>query len=236
MSGNDSLHSLIEIYDELGRHVSAQADISGALLAVTTVAVRAVPGADAASITRRRLDAFVTDGSTGEAATQADALQYKAGYGPCVDAVMKESVFRSAELAVDARWPQFAPAAAKTVGVRSVLSIRLALDDTDAMAGLNMYSCRRAAFDDHAEQLGMLLATHAGAIVSPMMIREKAAGLEIALATNREIGLAMGVLMASHKVTRDEAFSMLRIASQRSNRKLRDVATEVADTGTLNLP
>lgn len=41
--------------------------------------------------------------------------------------------------------------------------------------------------------------------------------------------------MATHKVTREQAFDMLRIASQNSHRKLRDIAVEVADTGTLDL-
>ena len=46
----------------------------------------------------------------------------------------------------------------------------------------------------------------------------------------------MGILMGQHRITRDEAFSMLRVASQHSARKLSDLATEVADTGTLSLP
>ena len=41
----------------------------------------------------------------------------------------------------------------------------------------------------------------------------------------------IGVLMARHQLTRDQAFDVLRVASQRSNRKLVDVALEVADTG-----
>jgi hypothetical protein len=112
--------------------------------------------------------------------------------------------------------------------VRSVLSIRLTLDDEDAMAGLNLYSFQRGAFDDRAQDVAMLLATHAGSIVSGLLVREKAANLKIALDSSREIGLAMGVLMARHKITRGDAFDLLRIASQRSNRKLRDIATEVA--------
>jgi AmiR/NasT family two-component response regulator len=43
----------------------------------------------------------------------------------------------------------------------------------------------------------------------------------------------MGVLMARHRVTRDQAFGLLRMASQNSNRKLHDVALQVADTGSL---
>ena len=42
--------------------------------------------------------------------------------------------------------------------------------------------------------------------------------------------------MMKHKLTRQQAFDLLRVASQHSNRKLRDIAVEVADTGTLDLP
>jgi len=40
----------------------------------------------------------------------------------------------------------------------------------------------------------------------------------------------MGILMQRHALTRDEAFAVLRRASQDANRKLSDIATEVADT------
>lgn len=43
----------------------------------------------------------------------------------------------------------------------------------------------------------------------------------------------MGILMTRYRVTRDQAFDLLRITSQRSNRKLRDIAAEVGDTGIL---
>ena len=59
--------------------------------------------------------------------------------------------------------------------------------------------------------------------------------LTIALQNSRQIGMAMGVLMSALRITQDEAFEALRIASQRSNRKLRDVAQDVVDTGELDL-
>ena len=37
--------------------------------------------------------------------------------------------------------------------------------------------------------------------------------------------------MAHHQLTRDQAFDLLRLASQRTNRKLADIAREVAETG-----
>ena len=65
-------------------------------------------------------------------------------------------------------------------------------------------------------------------------LRERIHHLESALATNRRIGTAIGVLMGNRKVTETEAFELLSRASQRRNRKLRDVADDVIDTGTID--
>jgi len=55
--------------------------------------------------------------------------------------------------------------------------------------------------------------------------------LEAALLSNRRIGVAMGIIMARTHMTVDEAFDELRVASQNSNRKLRDVAEDVIYEG-----
>jgi signal transduction histidine kinase/CheY-like chemotaxis protein len=59
--------------------------------------------------------------------------------------------------------------------------------------------------------------------------------LERALSSNRRIGAAIGVLMASRHVTSVQAFKLLRRASNESNRKLGDVADRVVLTGSLDL-
>jgi AmiR/NasT family two-component response regulator len=41
--------------------------------------------------------------------------------------------------------------------------------------------------------------------------------------------------MQRHRLSREQAFDVLRVASQDSNRKLSVVASEVADTGTLDI-
>ncbi|WP_375483513.1 ANTAR domain-containing protein [uncultured Jatrophihabitans sp.] len=58
--------------------------------------------------------------------------------------------------------------------------------------------------------------------------------LTAALKSSRQIGMAMGILMSLLQITQDEAFEALRLASQRANRKLRDVATDVVETGWLD--
>jgi hypothetical protein len=63
--------------------------------------------------------------------------------------------------------------------------------------------------------------------------RERIEHLEIALATNRRIGIATGVVMARYGLTDEQAFELLREQSQVRNKKLRDLAEEVVYTGTL---
>jgi AmiR/NasT family two-component response regulator len=41
--------------------------------------------------------------------------------------------------------------------------------------------------------------------------------------------------MNQHQFTRQQAFDVLRVASQNTNRKLADIAVEVADTGALTI-
>lgn len=54
-----------------------------------------------------------------------------------------------------------------------------------------------------------------------------------ALQSSRAIGMALGVVMAQHKLTSDDALMALTRASNIQNRKLRDVADEVWRTGAI---
>lgn len=42
--------------------------------------------------------------------------------------------------------------------------------------------------------------------------------------------------MTQHKISREQAFDLLRLASQHTHRKLAEIAYDVADTGALPLP
>jgi signal transduction histidine kinase/DNA-binding response OmpR family regulator len=61
------------------------------------------------------------------------------------------------------------------------------------------------------------------------------ANLRAALSTNRQIGAAIGVIMATEKLTDEQAFERLRAVSQRTHRKLRDLADDVLYTGRLDI-
>jgi hypothetical protein len=66
--------------------------------------------------------------------------------------------------------------------------------------------------------------------------RNKTSHLEVALVSNREISQAIGILMSTYKLTSQQGFDLLRMASQHAHRKLREVAAEVCQTGMLELP
>jgi AmiR/NasT family two-component response regulator len=65
--------------------------------------------------------------------------------------------------------------------------------------------------------------------------REKIANLEIALVNARRIWAAMGILIERRKISDEDAFDLLRMASQRTHRKLRDVAEDLIFTGTFDV-
>jgi len=212
------------------------AEGSPALDDLVELAVERVHPARWASLTVLRGTSFRTEATSDDRATKADILQYDMGFGPCVDAVRDDSVYVSGDVASDERWPEWGVRVRDELGVRSVLSQRLRLGrDAGVIAGLNIYSETADAFDERARATGLVLATHGGLLMNTILANDRVRNLQRALASNRQIGVAIGVLMHEHRLTQAQAFDVLRASSQDSNRKLADIATEVVDTGTLSI-
>ncbi|MFL6165462.1 MAG: GAF and ANTAR domain-containing protein [Ornithinibacter sp.] len=204
---------------------------------LVSIAVESVGGARWASVTVQREEHFSTAAATSDRAARADALQYELGAGPCVDAVLQDSVYLTGDVAAETRWNGWGRRASAEVGVNSVLAQRLHLHEQGAVvAALNIYSDAKDAFDRASVGVALVLATHGAVVLSEQLATNRVQNLMKALQSNRELGVAMGILMHQHQLTRQEAFDVLRVASQNSNRKLTQVATDVADTGTLTIP
>jgi transcriptional regulator with GAF, ATPase, and Fis domain len=227
---------LAELFTELGRDLSAQPSLDEVLTRITHRTVAVVPGAELAGITRSYRGTFETVAPTDERATRVDKIQYDLRSGPCVDAIMDNTVYRTDDLSREHRWPEFGRRAVAEEGVHSVLSVRFFLEHDATIAGLNIYATRTEAFDESSQTVAMLLATHGALALTTAHLRNKTDNLERALKTSRMIGMAMGILMANHKLTDEQAFDLLRIASQHSHTKLADIAAKVTETGTLDLP
>jgi GAF domain-containing protein len=230
------LSELADLLANLGRDLQpVEGGVDATLGLVARRAVELIEGAECASISRGRDGEFETVGATGELAVQVDRLQYELGSGPCVDAAVEDTTFRTGALGADPRWPDFGPRAA-AAGVASMLAVRLFLEDDDLIAALNIYSDRLDAFEDDDVTVAMLLASHASLAVTGARLQQSVQNLQRALVTSRDIGAAIGVLMNRHKITQDQGFDLLRLASQHSHRKLADIAAEVIATGTIDLP
>jgi AmiR/NasT family two-component response regulator len=124
---------------------------------------------------------------------------------------------------------------AAELGLHSMLSYRMNLESSGVIAGLNIYADKVGAFDEHDLAEGLLLTTHAAQAVSAAHLLDQTSNLQRALVSNRDIATAVGVLMGQHKLTREQAFDLLRIASQNANRKLHEVALDVIDTGAVDV-
>ena len=189
-------------------------------------------GASWASVTVLRRGRFRTIVATDDVARTIDAHQYAFGSGPCVDAAIEDATFVTPEVADEPRWSPLGDRLRDQLGVRSMLAYRLhLLDESETVAALNFASDRHDAFSRTDVHRGLVLASHCALLVTADAAHAKAENLLKGLESNREIGVAIGVLMARHGLTRQQAFDVLRVASQNTNRKLSDVAIEVGDTG-----
>jgi len=231
-----TLSGLAHSYAGLGQELLTRQDVDEVFEALTSVGVRQVPGAEHAGITCYRKGVLETLAATSELVTAVDKIQYALSSGPCVDAVRAGSVLRTGDLQAEPRWPEFGPQAYDATGIKSMMSFRLYKEEQDGVVGINFYSTQSDAFTLWAQTVGLLLATHGALAVANAWARKRNADLSRALVSNRVIGVAIGMLASTHKITPEDALALLRIASQHKNRKLADLASQVVATGALVLP
>jgi GAF domain-containing protein len=196
-------------------------------------AARAVPNAIGAGLTLIRRDGRpMTLAASNELAAHVDALEYEAGEGPCLDAIEHDDINVVTDLATDDRWPKFADRAVRETPVRSMLGVRIHLGASDRGA-LNFYAEKVGAFTGLDVGIAATMSTLASLALQHATEQQRSSNLEIALESSRQIGMAIGILMSSRLLTADQAFEELRRTSQQLNRKVRDVALDVNETGVL---
>ncbi|MDR6863660.1 ANTAR domain-containing protein [Phycicoccus sp. 3266] len=200
---------------------------------VVRFVAKAVPDSEACSVTFLRPGRRPTTvASSSQLPTEVDRIQYDTGEGPCLDAATGDAATLVQDLGADERWPDFAPRCVADTGVRSILALRLPIGGDDE-AALNLYSHKAGAFAAADLATASVFAPFAALAVQSAVHQQDVSNLEAALTSSRQVGTAIGILMARDLVSSDEAFERLRRASQELNRKLRDIAAEVALTGDL---
>ncbi|MBM7516374.1 GAF and ANTAR domain-containing protein [Nocardioides nitrophenolicus] len=197
--------------------------------ALCATALAVVPGCDHACITtvqagQRPVLAATTDAI----ARTVDALEWEVGEGPCVDAIRTQRFERDPDIANDAVWPRLAERVLRQTPVRGMIGYRVIIGERKVGA-LNLFSDTPGAFTRESADLGAIIASFASVAVAAANEREAADSLRAGLASNREIGKAIGLLMATYDVSDTEAFALLRDTSNRLNVRLATIAGQVVD-------
>jgi GAF domain-containing protein len=222
-----------DLWRELSRVVIVDRTLEQVLADITALAARGIPGAESTSITLIRGERAFTAAHHGEMALAADELQYERGYGPCLDAGRGNVILRIDDMRTETRWPDYVSRVVET-GVRSSLSVPLPYQGT-SIGALNVYSTRPEAFVtpeslDTAIQVAEGIAVAVANADAHAQVRDQARNMRLAMDSRAVIEQAKGVLMAQRHVDAARAFDILREASQRYNRKLRDIAEGIVDS------
>lgn len=219
---------------ELASLLVDEQDLPALLRRVVELAARTVAGCTAASVTLLQAETPGTVAQTSELALEADEAQYSAGRGPCLEAMRVQQITRVGVEEHDPRWPEFADSAVR-LGVTAVLAAPL-IARGRSVGALNMFSTSSGCFSAVSDTVVALFSAQAAVALANVRLYDEsrllAAQLAEAMASRSLIEQAKGVLMERGAVDEDAAFDQLRLQSQRVNRKLRDVATDVvASTG-----
>jgi hypothetical protein len=230
------LGSLGDLFSRLSLVVTTTSDVEQALAVVTAGCIETIVGAEGAAVTIANRGSFRTLAATNEMARQVGSIQHELGVGPGIDAVAATGVIRCADIRSEPRWPEFTRRAIAESTVLSLLSFRMSFEPGDQPTSMNVYASKPDIFDELAVATGVALATHGALALTAVADRARIENLERALETNRDIGVAMGILMNRQLVTKQDAFELLRAASQSTRRKLGDIALGVIDSGQLDEP
>ena len=229
----------VEALQALSHFLVTEASLGDTLLRVAEITTDAMPTAEMAGISLLDDDGRPTTAVyTDEASPAIDSGQYQSGRGPCLDAWRERRVVRVDDMAASAdTYPEFSQLA-RDHGVHSVMSLPL-VAAKDALGALNLYSREPNGFSADDEAVGVDLAAAASIALANASAYSSASQLSSqlteAMKSRAVIEQAKGMLMArSPDLSADDAFDVLRRASQRENVKLREIAQRLVERKSAN--
>jgi len=160
------------------------------------------------------------------------AISSSTGEGVACQVLGQRSTVRVDDLETESRWPRYTARLRAETPIRSALGYCLILDDV-VLGAMLLYSPEPGFFTDAICRFADVYTDHAAIALARVSDHERAENLETALQSNREIGMAVGILMVRYGLTDQAAFDLLRVTSQHEHRKLRDIAAETVYSGEL---
>ena len=144
-------------------------------------------------------------------------------------------VLRVDDMRTEERWPDYVAHVVRETPVRSSLSVPLPYQGA-TIGALNIYSTQPAAFASTGVaappglEAAEVIAVAVANADAHWQLGEQARNMRLAMDSRAVIEQAKGVLMAQRRVDAEQAFEILREASQRYNRKLRDIALGIVES------
>jgi GAF domain-containing protein len=225
---------LVEIYDLL----VATDEFEAFLRDLASLARDAITGDLSCGVTVLRDGRYVTAASSDRRALTLDEAQYEVGYGPCLHALETSTEVYVPDFTVNARWPQYS-VHAKAHGLHSSLSVPILVDDSAAGA-LNLYRFDEGGISQQQRAVARRFAEEASRamLLAIRQARQQQVNEDLhnAMGSRRVIDQAIGVIMAQNRCSVEEAFDVLKRASQHRNVKLRQVAADVVTSVTGQAP
>jgi GAF domain-containing protein len=167
-----------------------------------------------------------------ELLSKVAAISTGTGDGVAWQALRQRATVRVDDLDSESRWPQYTARLRAETPIRSALGYCLVLDD-QVLGAMLLFSAEPGFFTETICRFADVYADHAAIALARVSDHERAENLETALRTNREIGMAVGILMVRYGLTDQAAFDLLRVTSQHEHRKLREIAAETVYSGEL---
>ena len=217
---------------EVARLVDGDEDLTAVLQRLVGSAISLVPGCSAAGLTVAVPGGGLTAAESDERVTACHDVQFReGGDGPARECLRHNEPRRVDDVDQEPRWPAFR-SAARAHGFASCLALPLRTDRLPS-AALNLYADRTHVFAATTQDVALLFAAQGGVALDNtaayLESKELVGHLHRALATRGVVERARGLLMSRLHLTSDEALGLLRTESQRSDRRLTEVATALLD-------
>jgi GAF domain-containing protein len=170
-----------------------------------------------------------SSGYTDTIVSQADAIQYQCGEGPCLTAWAAEKPVLVKDLNAESRWPEWRKGVAG-LPILSVVSAPMVAGG-QSIGALKLYAAVPNVYDEGSAALLQLFAAPAATLLSHIQASEAplrmSKGLQASLYSRDVVNRACGVLMERLGVPHEAALQLLIKQAREENAALQQVCERV---------
>jgi ANTAR domain len=223
-----ALAELAEVFTDLVTALRCGEGRSLSPSSIVDLAIRCMPRAQHVAITAHVDGALRDVAASSGLPAQVDRIRAETGEGPAFDLVESNDLVLTDDLNDEPRWPAFSRRTVTETGVRSIVAYRLHLSSRHR-AALCFYSDWPFAFDEVAISMGAIFAAYTSLAAGQELVVGEPVGRDRSGEVHREIGVAVGILIAGSGLSTEAGYQRLHSASQVLGQSLAQTARHVID-------